>query len=50
MAKLAPEQSVCGSNLGTANASLEDCQLLAESDILQRDLFIAAKDQRDDPK
>src|SRR2546426_9210087 len=33
-----------------ANASLEDCQLLAESEILQRDLFVAAKGQKDDPK
>src|SRR6266481_2192862 len=32
------------------NASLEDCQLLAESEILQRDLFMAAKDQKDHPK
>src|SRR2546427_13291839 len=32
------------------NASLEDCQLLAESEILQRDLFVAAKDQKDHPK
>src|SRR5438874_396837 len=32
------------------NASLEDCQLLAESQILQRDLFVAAKDQKDHPK
>src|SRR5207249_4100916 len=33
-----------------ANASLEDCQLFAHSEILQRDLFIAAKDQEDHPK
>src|SRR6266487_4030703 len=33
-----------------ANASLEDCQLFAQSEILQRDLFIAAKDQEDHPK
>src|SRR6267378_2986027 len=33
-----------------ANASLEDCQLLAESEILQRDLFVAAKDQKNHPK
>src|SRR6266699_248602 len=33
-----------------ANASLEDCQLFAQSDILQRELFIAAKDQEDHPK
>ena len=32
------------------NASLEDSQLLAESEILQRDLFVAAKDQKDHPK
>src|SRR5947208_3224729 len=32
------------------NASQEDCQLLAESEILQRDLFVAAKDQKDHPK
>jgi hypothetical protein len=32
------------------NASLEDSQLLAESKILQRDLFVAAKDQKDHPK
>src|SRR5438552_9469659 len=32
------------------NASLEDFQLLAESEILQRDLFVAAKDQKDHPK
>jgi hypothetical protein len=32
------------------HASLEDCQLLAESEILERDLFMAAKDQRDHPK
>src|SRR2546425_829689 len=32
------------------NASLEDCQLLAESEILQGDLFVAAKDQKDHPK
>src|SRR5256885_15143151 len=32
------------------NASLKDCQLLAESEILQRDLFVAAKDQKDHPK
>src|SRR5438552_11007314 len=32
------------------NASLEDCQLLAESKILQRDLFVAAKDQKNHPK
>src|SRR2546422_7920724 len=32
------------------NASLEDCQLLAESEILQRDLLMAAKDQKDHPK
>jgi hypothetical protein len=29
---------------------VEDCQLLAESEILQGDLFIAAKDQPDHPK
>src|SRR5439155_5892263 len=33
-----------------ANASLEDCQLFAQSEILQRDLFIAAKQQEDHPK
>src|SRR6266568_4239670 len=33
-----------------ANASLEDCQLFAQSEILQRDLFIAAKEQEDHPK
>src|SRR2546428_11283319 len=33
-----------------ANASPEDCQLFAQSEILQRDLFIAAKDQEDHPK
>src|SRR2546426_7861458 len=33
-----------------ANASLEDCQLFAQSEILHRDLFIAAKDQEDHPK
>src|SRR2546422_5058685 len=32
------------------NASQEDCQLLAESEILQRDLFVAAKDQKDHSK
>src|ERR1700704_5720650 len=32
------------------NASQEDCKLLAESEILQRDLFVAAKDQKDHPK
>src|SRR2546429_7307475 len=32
------------------NASLEDSQLLAESEILQRDLIIAAKGQKDHPK
>src|SRR2546422_7565726 len=32
------------------NASLEDCQLLAESEILQRDLFVAGKEQKDHPK
>src|SRR3989475_13326724 len=32
------------------NASLEDCQLLAESEILQRNLFVAAKDKKDHPK
>jgi hypothetical protein len=33
-----------------ANASPEDCQLFAESEIFQRDSFIAAKDQKDHPK
>src|SRR5439155_4446404 len=33
-----------------AHASLEDCQLFAQSEILQRDLFIAAKQQEDHPK
>ncbi len=45
-----PKTSVCWSSLGMANASLEDCQLFSESEILQRDLFIAAKNQKDNPK
>jgi hypothetical protein len=32
------------------HASLEDSQLLAESKILQRDLFAATKDQKNHPK
>src|SRR5437870_5728052 len=45
-----PKQSVPLSDLGTANASLKDCQLFAQCEILQSDLFITAQDQEDRPK
>jgi hypothetical protein len=41
-----PEQSIRWSNLRTTKAALEDPQLLAKCDILQRDLLIAPKNQK----
>ena len=41
-----PEQSVPFPDLGMTDASLEDLQLLPQSEILQSDLFVAAKDQK----
>src|SRR5215469_8189738 len=39
-----PKQTIHGSDLGTANRSLEDCHLLPERKILQSDLFRTSED------
>src|SRR5262249_53435594 len=45
-----PEQAASAVQRGTRSISFEDRQLLPQSGVFQRDLFVAGKDKKDEPQ